>query len=294
MLDRIQFLFGEAFAALRRNTWMTFSAVSTAAVALYLCGSIGYAYRSVSEYAKTLPNQFEMRVFLKANLTKVQISAAAKQIRAIPGVKQATLISRDQAWAKFKAEHPDITRGEQNPLPNSFKVTLTDLDRSAEVAAGIRNVKGVETDGVRYLDDLQQLIKDTLSLLRAIGLVAGGLLFLTSGVLIYNAIRLTIVARRREIRIMQLVGATRLMVVTPLLIEGAAQGLVGGVIATFLIWISHRGVERIVKSVSAFGEIPAFPLWSIMGFLVLLGGGYGLVCSWIAARNPTGRFRGIG
>lgn len=292
MLDRLEFILGEAFSALRRNTWMTFAAVSTSAVALFLLGGLGYVYLGINRYMQSLPSRFEVRVFLRNGLERTKVSETASLIRKIDGVKQVIWIPKEQAWSKFKRDYPDLTAGEDNPLPDSFKVTLTDLDKAPEVAAKIRALAAVDPDGVKYLDDLQQLLSEALVLLRAIGLGVGGLMLLTAGVLIYNAIRLTIVARRREIRIMKLVGATRLMVSTPMLVEGIVQGMLGGLLAAVLLWSSNAGVQRLVESMSSLGKLGSFPLVPASLFLMLIGAFYGLVCSAIAVRDPGKRNRG--
>lgn len=292
MLDRIEFILGEAFSALRRNTWMTFAAVSTSAVALFLLGGLGYVYIGISRYMQSLPSRFEVRVFLQNDTSRMKVSETAAAIRKIGGVGKVIWIPREQAWAKFQRDYPELTTGEDNPLPDSFRVTLTELDKAPEVAAKIRSLPSVDPDGVKYLDDLQQLLSEALVLLRAIGLGVGGLMLLTAGVLIYNAIRLTIVARRREIRIMRLVGATRLMVSTPMLVEGIVQGSLGGLVAALLLWSSNAAVQRLVESMSSLGKLATFPLGGASLTLMALGAAYGLICSAIAVRDPGKRVRG--
>jgi len=291
MLDRLEFVFSEAWTALRRNTWMTFAAVTTAAVALFLLGGLGYAYVSVSTYMRSLPSRFEIRVFLRNGIAREQVSEAAREIRQISGVRKLVWIPKEQAWAKFRSEYPDLTQGEDNPLPDSFRVSLVRIDDAPQVAAQIRSLAAVDPQGVKYLDDLQQMLSDALVLLRAVGFGVGGLLLLTSGVLIFNTIRLTIVSRRREIRIMQLVGATRATVASPLLIEGIIQGTLGGLVASFLLWSCNAGIQRLLASLSAIGNLPSFPLAAASMILMAIGALYGFVCSLIAVRESPRRSR---
>lgn len=287
MLDRIEFLVGEAFVAMRRNGRMTFAAISTCAVALFLLGGLGYTYLKVSEFAESLGNRFEMRVYLKDGTTMDQITQTAATIRAIPNVKTVNWIPRDKAWELMKTKMPEYTEGLDNPLPDAFKVTVLDLNHGTEVADAIRALDTVsEKDGVVYLDDEQRMVGQFLQLVRWAGIGLGGLLFITAGVLIYNTIRLTILSRRLEIRIMRLVGATHSTIQIPLMLEGAVQGMLGGFLATLMLLGCHAGLNRSLQTMSALGKLPQFPTPFALALLGVVGAAYGLFCSSLALREP--------
>lgn len=286
MLDRLDFLIGEALVALRRNSWMTFASVTTAAVAIFLLGSLAFAYRGVNDYAKSLPGILDMRVFLKDGVKAEHISATANKIRSLPGVAAVYWIPKDKAWAEKKRTDPNIPPDLENPFPHSYKVVLKNIENADDVKRYVAAMPAIAKDGVVYLEDLQELLTQVLFLLRTTGLGLGGLMLLTSGVLIYNAIRLTIMARRREIRIMHLVGATKATVVLPLLIEGVLQGALGGAIATFLLWSGHRGLDSLLEKSTSLFRLPALPIVPWLLLLMGIGAAYGLVCSVLAAREP--------
>lgn len=287
MLDRIEFLVGEAFVALRRNGRMTFAAISTCAVALFLLGGLGYTYLKVSEFAEAMGNRFEMRVYLKDGTDFEAIKAAATEIRAIPNVKTVHWIPRDKAWKVMKVKMPEYTAGLDNPLPDSFKVTVVDLNLGSEVADAIQSLDVVlEKDGVVYLDDEQRMVGQFLQLVRWAGIGLGGLLFITAGVLIYNTIRLTILSRRLEIRIMRLVGATQATIQIPLVLEGVVQGMLGGLLASAMLLGCHAGLNRSLQTMSALGQLPPFPMAFAMMLLAIAGAAYGLFCSSLALREP--------
>lgn len=285
MLDRIEFLVGEAFVALRRNGRMTFAAVSTCAVALFLIGGLGYAYLKISSFGESLTGRFEMRVFLKDGTEMDAISEAAQAIRALPNVKNVHWIPRDKAWDLMKVEMPDFTRGLDNPLPDAFKVTVIDIGKGRPVADAIGAMEVVQEKGVVYLDDEQRMIAQFLELLRWVGVGLGGLLFITAGVLIYNTIRLTIMARALEIRIMKLVGSTQATIQIPYAIEGMVQGLLGGILASVMMLGCHGALTNFLHSLTALGELPAYPLWPSMALMGAVGAAYGLLCSTLALRE---------
>lgn len=288
MLDRLEFMFSEAFTALRRNTWMSFAAITTSCMALFLLGGMAFAYRGIAGYAETLPSKLEIRVFLKEKKTGFETQSSMDQIDKLAGVDKVALVPRAEAWAKMQREMPDITKGIANPLPDALNVTLSDVDKASAVAVAIRKMSIVEKDGVKYEGETQALLSQTLLFLRWVGFTLGLLMLLTAGILIYNAIRMTVVARHREIRIMSLVGASRSAIVAPLLIEGVVQGAIGGACASVLIVAGHQLMVKLLSNFAGFIRIGDLPLWLVFGYLVALGAFYGLICSLFAVRDRQG------
>lgn len=286
MLDRLTFVLGEGLAAIRRNGFMAFAAMSTIAISLFMLGGLGYLYRCVDQYSKTLPGKFEMRVFLKDGVKFDDIHNTAVAIRAIPGVADAAHIPRDKAWAREKKEHPDLTEGIENPFPDQFKVTLKDLKRGDSVADAIREIPTVQPEeGVQYLKKEQAIVDQSLGFLRWLSSL-GFLLFVTAGILIYNAIRLAVMSRRLEMAIMRLVGASRFTVQAPFVLEGIFHGVVGGSAAAGLIYLAANLITKRLHEVDPSLSIARFP--STAMFVILTGTGclYGIVCSLVAVRMP--------
>ena len=292
MLDRLQFLFSEGFLALRRNGWMTFAAITTVAVALFLIGGLAYIYGQLRSSAQQLTGLFEMRASLVEGTKSFEVSKIANQIRGMQGVKAVHWIPRDKAWQKYLQEHPEHREYAEldNPYPDMLKITLSDLKRSEEIVGNIKKIKGVRQDEVKYLSDVADLFVDLQAIVSWLGLVLGGILFVTAGVLIYNAIRLTVISRRLEIRIMQLVGSSFLTVRIPFYIEGVVQGALGGVLATIVLFACQVVVEYRLPEFFSNVELPPFPWGAFLTLLPLLGAMYGLVCSVLAVRAPL-RYR---
>lgn len=290
MLDRLHFILGEAAAALRRNGLMSFAAITTMAVSLFFLGGLGYIYLSLTSYASTIPAQLDARVHLKDDYIGIdQVKPVIEQIRKMPGVQRVQWIPRDKAWEKKRLELGYAEGEMPNVYPETLKVIWADLRQARETTKTIEKLPEVEI--VIQATQAQQFVDDFLTMLRNVGIGIGGILLLTGGILIYNAIKLTIISRRREIRIMQLVGATRTTIVTPFLIEGVVQGALGGCLAAIILWASKVAVERYVNSNIAFIKVPDnFPFYTALGILAAAGACYGLVCSSIAVREPT-RFR---
>lgn len=288
MLDRFEFVFGEGVQGMRRHGLMSFAAISTVAVALYLIGGLGYLYFELQSYASQLSSRYEIQAYFKDGVTQPMIAETARKIRAIDGVAAAVHIPKERAWERTKRENPELTVGIENPYPDAIKVTVGDLSKTAAIVDALKSMGSIQADAVMYHDPTQRFLNDMMRLIRWIGAALGGLLMATAGVLIYNAIRLAIDSRRREIRIMQLVGASHATIRVPFLIEGAVQGALGGIVAATALWGTYEALARYIKmNLTAFSSPE--PFLFIPALLLLTGGGlaYGIICSMLAIRRPS-------
>lgn len=283
MLDRISFVFGEAIIALRRNSFMTFSAITTVAIALYLLGGLGYLYIRVDEATRSIGSKFEMYVFLKPGTDFKGITDTAEGMRKLPGVGVVSWMPKDKQWALLKQQEPDVTSGiDENPLPDGFKVTLTDLSKADQVADSIKALPAVQPDRVQHFGEEERLVNGILDLIRWLS-SAGILLLGIAGILIFNTIRQAILSRRTEIRIMRLVGASRPMVAIPFLLEGLFQGVIGGALASGAVWITNRMIS-VWTAEKLNTPLPEFPSRMILLIFAVAGAGYGVICSGLALK----------
>ena len=286
MIDRLAFIIGEGLVGFRRNGFMAFAAISTIAISLFMLGGLGYLYVRVDQFSHTFISKFEIRVFLKDGTDFSAIHKTADAIRALRGVSDVSHIPRDKAWALEKSKNPDMTTGIDNPFPDQFKVVLNDLKRGDDVAEAIRKMPAVmPVEGVQYLKREQNFVDQSLGFLRWLSSL-GILLFITAGILIYNAIRLAVISRRLEIRVMQLVGASSVTVQGPFVLEGVIQGLVGGLFASALVYVAQSIVLRRLEAVDAAIHAAPFPTTFMFCLLCGVGCAYGIICSLIAVKVP--------
>ncbi len=289
MLDQLEFLLTEALVSLRRNKWMTFAAVTTAAMALFIIGGLTSAYIGLASYAAQVESKFEMKVFVRDEATPDQAKALGERLKKLDGIKAVTFQSKKEVWETFKKENPGITAALEidNPMPDTFTLTFTKLNKADDIAAAAKKMPEVAPkDGVQYQSEVQEFLDQTMSTIRWVGLVLGGLMLITGGILIYNTVRLTMIARRREIRIMELVGATRQTVWTPLLVEGLVQGVLGAVLATGVLWVAHSILASLVRFSIPAASMSNFALGGTLFWLILVGAVYGVGCSYLAIREP--------
>jgi cell division transport system permease protein len=284
MFDYAMFIVGEAFVAFRRNLAMAFAGITTGAIALFLMGLLAFAVHAASAYAEHVPKMFDMRAFLVDGISPSEIDQTIQKIRTFRGVTSVVLIPRESAWKKMKAIEPSLTNGLDNPLPNQLKVVVSDLKIGDSLAQNIQSLPTVvPEEGVHYLRQEQRLTIAVLDAFNVLGMALALLLAFSTGILIYNTIRLTVISRRLEIRIMQLVGASAAAIKIPFLIEGALQGMAAGGSAALLLWLSVYLLGRQLSLNLMSGVIPVAPALLAM---VLIGGGYGLLCSIAAVRVP--------
>ncbi len=291
MIDHIEFLVGEALTALRRNGMMTIAAVNTSAMALMLLGGLGYLYVGIAGYASTLQREFRMLIHLEDAATPAQAKSVFETVRQIQGVAEARLIDKRDAVKLFAKEHPDVPLEGLDPdnlFPYRVEVRVESIPAAKALGKEFSRIAHVQN--VVYNTDWQKFLADSMRVIRWTGVLLGGLMLLTAGILIYNAIRLTIVARRREIRIMELVGATASTVATPFFIEGALAGAMGGAIAGLVLALGHFIVSRVAAGQNfSLGIFAEYPATSTGGLLVLAGATYGLMCTAFALRERRTR-----
>lgn len=265
---------------------MTFAAITTSCVALFLTGGSAFAFKGINEYASTLPSRFEMRVFLKDDAKKADVDAAIAALKKNSGVDTAIWVPKDKAWTDFQKSNPSLmVEGLENPLPEAITVTLKEIKEAERVAQAAQKLPQVAPDGVQYLKRERDMLDQALGLMRVLGLTLGLVMIITSATLIFNAIRVTIVARRKEFRIMSLVGATASTVVIPLMIEGAVTGLIGGLLAALLVQGTHWYLSEQLQAFSGIIKLGPLSLQPVALTLGVVGGTFGLVCSMVAVKD---------
>nr|MBA3726762.1 ABC transporter permease [Armatimonadota bacterium] len=272
MFDRLEFVFSEAVTALKRNGLMTLSAINTAAIALFILGGLGYAYLNLSAKLESLPPQFEIKISVKPKADKEQVAAMTKSLRKVIGVAQVSLLPKDVEWQAWRRSQGILgdTRDIKNPLPDQLVITLTDLKKAEHVRDAIRKQPFYDgRDGIRDAIELRQRVTSMIEFVRWAGIIFGLIAFFTAGSLILNAVHLTVLARRQEIKIMRLVGASHGTIRWPFLFEGAFQGILGGVLAGLLLWglaayLTARSIKLLGPLLSTDMQFPAVPMIGIL------------------------------
>ncbi len=265
----------ESLSGFRRTKLSSAISIATVSISLLLLGIFAVVSINTTRFVEALRDRLEMEAFLREPVSLEQRMALERAVRGVEGVESVDFISKDEAARIFKQEFgEDITQVlDFNPLPPSFKIRLRPSFRTAANASAISDrvaaIDGIES--VRYRKGLLELIDVRTKAVHNLSLGLGLLISLSAIFLVSNTIRLAIYAKRRLIRTMELVGATRVFIRSPFLLEGMLHGLLGGVIASGILYIL---VEHTLRLLSP--ELSGYVQMERSFYLAVVGAGMGL------------------
>ena len=239
------FLIREAFTNLRRHGLMTVAAVSTIAIALALLGTFAVTFYELESASRQAVGDFEIRVFCRQEIKGKPVAAVGKRIQALEGVASVQYLSRDAVWKEQTANYPIDTTGIPNQMPDTFVVKLTDPKKSDTVTRAIRGWKS-EIDTVSVPEQELGVVSRIADFLRMLGMVGGGILLIGALTVVSNTIRISVFSRRREIKIMQIVGAAPWFIRLPMVLEGLIHGLLGSIVASVGLGVMGRVVGSLL------------------------------------------------
>ncbi|MEH2285997.1 cell division protein FtsX [Nostoc sp.] len=290
---KLDYLLKETFLGLLRGGWMNWAAVSTVTVLLFLFGLSLQTSWQVEKLLYQFGSQLEVSVYLEPD---TQIENIEPLIAKMPEVAAIKTITKEEAWTKLVKEMriSDIEGATQqlgeNPLVDEMKVKARNSQVVPTLATQLAKLRGVET--VQYVDEAVKRIAQLHRGLNWITLTITIILTLTAIAVTTTTIRLIVMARRQEIEIMQLVGATSIWIYLPFILQGIAFGLVGGAIAWSFISVIQQFLGKLLVNQPEFiqvitNRVQLTPAEILLLPLILLGFGaaVGLMGSLFAVRR---------
>jgi len=279
---------GEAIGGLRRNGLMSVAAVTTVMVVLLTVGCSVLLGANLAHIAGALEADVQIIAFLHDDLPADAIALVRRRVAEVPGVSAVRYVSRADALARLRrslGSDRALANLETNPLPDSLEIRVADPQQAAAVAAVLRGTAGIEdvSYGAQVVDRLLALTRGVRILTAAAGVLLGAV----AVVVVVNTIRLTVIARRQEIEIMGLVGATRWFIRWPFLIEGMLHGFLAAGVAAVLLASGYAiTAARVAASLPFLPLLPARELVAALaGILLIVGVGVGTAGSAIAVRR---------
>jgi len=260
MATRPFYFMREAIENMRKNFAMSSAAISTTALSLFLVGIFLLMFFVWSSFAVETLSKLEVEVFLKDSAAPKQVQNFQNKILSWNEVKTIKYVSKEEALDIFKEklkDNPGILQAMTgNPLPSSIRIFLKDPHQTKTVVNKINNYTGLNElvedpkVDIKYGADYIEKLFSVIKMIGWMGLSAAALLCFASIILVSNTIRLNIFARRKEVAIMRLVGASKWFVRWPFLFEGMFQGLIGSLVAIGLVyfvkvWALRKVVETI-------------------------------------------------
>jgi len=247
-LRSVEFLIQEAFVGVKRNGLMAVASITTIALSLAILASFCLFILGAHRFAQNELNKFEIAVYIKTTADKSTVASLAEQVRQIPNVRSVVIFTKEEAWPEFKKSLPQIdTAGLNNPLPDKLRVAVHDPHQTTRVVDRIRRL--TQVDVVQDGRTERGYVLAIADFVKWFGLAASVALLAATIFIISNAIRLTVFVRRREIKIMQMVGATNWFIRIPLVIEGVIFGASGALIAFGLVGVGITYLSSVVTRV---------------------------------------------
>ena len=281
-MGKISFFFKEAFGSLRRNYFMTIAALVTVFLSIVVLGLVLVFVFTTNELLGDVEKKVQINVFFKTDPdpTPDQMTALETEIGSwTDQVESVTFISKEEGLEEMRETYKDrpeifenLTR---NPLPNKLVVALVDPLLVDAVADLIRqqDPELKILDEVNFGEDTAEKLFTITGQMRNVMVGFIALLGIVAILLISNTIRLSIFARKREVEIMKLVGATNWFIRWPFVIEGVTVGLVGAAAAAATVLVVNSYSVGKLRDLMPFLEIPLGAVPSTLVILVLLGVG---------------------
>jgi len=270
----------EGISNLTRNKLMVFAALMSVTATLIILGIFLSVLLNIDFILSNVESKMEIKAFLKDDLTTADIDRIGNEIKNMEGVKEVIFESKQEALENFKkqlGDRQDLLAGleKNNPMPQSYIVKVDNPNYLDDVAQKLKTLSGVEV--VKYGKDVAEKLIGLGRIVRVIGLVIIGILILISVFIIFNTIKLTVFARRREINIMKYIGATDWFIKWPFIIEGTFIGLIGAIISFILISLMYTYLSGFVENkffvfeLMSSSDVFKYNLFFLLAFGVLIG-----------------------
>jgi cell division transport system permease protein len=275
---KLNYVTRETVTNLRRNVLMTGAAVLTVAVSLGLVGGALLVKQAVDNATVQWRGGVELSVFMKPDVGASESSGLESELKAMPEVKKVRFVSQNDAYDEFKrmfAGSPDMVESlTPDKMPPSYRVVPKQAEQVELIGERFRDRPGVLD--IEYAKDT---VKALLSITRYLQLLMWGIalvLLLAASLLILNTIRMAIYARRREVAVMKLVGATNWFIRVPFMFEGLLQGLLGAIVAVGVVYAGSGAALSAIRHARHLDLLRQFTVsgsevFGTAVFLVLVG-----------------------
>lgn len=283
---------GEGLVGLWRNISMGIASIVSICSMLLILGGITFGVfvaNNIVEDMKTKVDQID--VILEPEVSTERVAKIKEELLKIENVKEVNYISKEQALSKMKEqwkENSFLLDGMESALPESFELKVENIENSNTVASNINNIKDVEK--VVYYKDIVDKITKMSQIVKYVGISLVGVLLLVSFFIMSITIKLTVIARRKEISIKKYIGATNMSITGPFIVEGMLLGIIGAGISFAMIFFAYSyvydsfawGVNNLVSNyllpVNVFGSYVAIAYFGI-------GIGIGVLASIFSSRK---------
>jgi cell division transport system permease protein len=287
-VPRFEYLFRETTSGLRRNGLVAFAAISTTFIALLLFGLALLISRQVSLMIEATTGNVEVAVYLTDPVNPQTVDSLTTTLTKLPVVADVTFESKADACDRFKRLFANqaalVNNVDCNALPASLRVKLDDPAQYAQVAAVLRGQPGIDriVDQSAFLDRLFSVTR----VFRVGVLLVSFVMLISAAILIANTVRMGLFARRKEIGIMKLVGATNWRIRMPFLVEGLVESLIGaGAAVLFLFGLKVAFINPLYDTIQFVPWVTNKDVIAIIPWLLVAGAVVALIAGLVGMRR---------
>ncbi len=296
LVQNLSYFIEEGFRSLRHNRFMSVVAIVTIGFALMIFGAFLIVYSNVQQITDGWIREVEVTAYLREGISDDAADEIKKRLWENREIASVVYVSREQALQRFTSEHADaayLLEGlTENPLPASFEIGLSREARNREAVERLVAKLGKlpELEGVQYGEEWTKSLLTFLKILRMLGFILGGLLGVAIIFIIANTVRLTVYARRDELAVMRLIGATNWFIKGPFLTEGLLQGLAGALLSVgLLLGMYHFWLPKLQASAGIF-FLQNVPLSFLSVEMLLWIMAAGMLMGFFGSLMSVGRF----
>lgn len=284
MLERPVYMIRRALRNMGQSPFLSIAAVGTVAVSLTILAFFAVMVVNVQQMTRHWSREIQVVAYLEQVPEGVGLQSLMAEIRRRPEVENITFVSRTEALERFRKrlqQDADLLSGlAPDFLPASLEIALKEEFRSRQGVASVVSAlrQNPNLSDLRYGQEWLERFEGFLKVLKVAGGVLGGFLLFAALFIVSNTIKLTLYARRDELEVMSLVGATPLFIKIPFLLEGALQGALGGALAIGGAWLLFQlflreGLQTVLLAtgVDSIVFLPASYQLLLLGGGVFLG-----------------------
>ena len=291
---RLRLLFSESLKSLGSNLSTTVAATMTVLIGMFLLGLFVAIGSWAQDFGETQKEKLLVKVYFCTEDTcakeasNAQINAVRRQLAADPLIESFDFVSKAEALERMRKRTPELVENlPSNPLPDAFEIKARDGSDVKAISAGLRTpTKPTGVEKIRDGEELSDRVVKVARVLSTAFAIATILLLVSSALLIANTIRLSIFSRRREIEVMKLVGATNWFVRGPFMLEGLICGILGSLLAIFLLVVAKELVlQSIVGRLNNTSDVEAWPFVYISAIVLCVGLTVGAIGSGLTLRR---------
>ncbi len=273
----------------KRNLSLTLASVLTVAVSLSLVGGAVLLRYGVNNVTDRWASGVEFEVFLNSDASPAQSERIGKELQDSKDVKKVIYISQEEQYKLFKvyfADQPEYLENvTPDKLPPSYRVIPKEANPDIIKTIGARFSREPGVLKVAFAEDAVRNLLKVSRVIQAVILGLALVLLVSASLLIFNTIRMAIFARRREIEVMKLVGATNWFIRVPFMLEGLFQGLAGTLSAFLVLFVGQQPAQEFIRNADLFSDFIIFDS-QVLGtglFMVMIGSLLGAVGAGVAA-----------